>query len=807
MDERYFLLTWRPDQVEILNDVISGVLNTKTTVSINQNIIIQAKVYDPSLNIKMPNSKNEILWALSVSLTDNDIIITFKARLPGLLTKKLTSEIINEYLYEDSVKETSMLTGEMKLNIKEFEPQVDPNFPTKYIPDMYTQTKQLSAIIDGQEWKIAYNKEAGKLRWMQAEEYNSILNKNKLEGIEGKRKGHLQKHQQTEFNPTPMNKQFNEWIQNRLHIETEMGEIQKERIAIERERLEQDREKIRISKQKRGGKRREYRSDYREDDLDSDEFDNTSETSSNHKKPVNKSSPEYINRSKNYNKGEPEKYSNPKPTGTKDGHDTFHTKIYQASTTSLNKGFGKGIHQQEIYNRYPGEQRKGQNNEVYELIPGGGKIQEILNNQDNRNPYIQNPNQKPFPSNSHQTIKPVPQPLTTRRPNTSPTIDMTKAQDNELLHENISLNNENQTLKETIEQLKNEKTKLSTTGDNQKKRADALSEEISHLKISNTRMESEITDLKFRFSTAADEARKNEQYLTEQHKTTKAELSRMKDKEQSQWEIATNASRKMGQLETEKEELKDQILDQLNEIADLRKTVQDHIMFGEEITKDNEDKTRKIERLYTELDTMNKQLKEQEDVREDLVVQRSERMEEIKDLKEDLMAITLQRDETEKLKELQETRLEKHYEEKALLEKTVEHLNKSLTNAINSHASLEDENRLLKTQVDEHIDRNSTHLSSTIVDNIKRTAEETTISPLLQKQHEHRPSEEEQYKAAHELENISDIDQSATNTTSDSDRTTVYENHEVQGATADSQVIRRSQRIRKKSDFLSNFYL
>ena len=117
MDERYFLLTWRPDQVEILNDVISGVLNTKTTVSIDQKIKIQAKVYDPSLNMEMPNSKNEILWTLSVSLTDNDIIITFRARLPGLLTKKLTSEIINEYLYEDSVKESSMLTGETKLNI------------------------------------------------------------------------------------------------------------------------------------------------------------------------------------------------------------------------------------------------------------------------------------------------------------------------------------------------------------------------------------------------------------------------------------------------------------------------------------------------------------------------------------------------------------------------------------------------------------------------------------------------------------------------------------------------------------------
>ena len=54
MDERYFLLKWRPDQVEILNDVISGVLNTKTTVSVHQDMKIQAKVYDPSLNMKMP---------------------------------------------------------------------------------------------------------------------------------------------------------------------------------------------------------------------------------------------------------------------------------------------------------------------------------------------------------------------------------------------------------------------------------------------------------------------------------------------------------------------------------------------------------------------------------------------------------------------------------------------------------------------------------------------------------------------------------------------------------------------------------
>ena len=66
------------------------------------------------------------------------------------------------------------------------------------------------------------------------------------------------------------------------------------------------------------------------------------------------------------------------------------------------------------------------------------------------------------------------------------------------------------------------------------------------------------------------------------------------------------------------------------------------------------------------------------------------------------MAITLQRDETEKLKEMQEAKLEKHYEEKALLAKTVEHLNKSLTNATNAHAALEDENRLLKTQIEEH---------------------------------------------------------------------------------------------------------
>ena len=156
---------------------------------------------------------------------------------------------------------------------------------------------------------------------------------------------------------------------------------------------------------------------------------------------------------------------------------------------------------------------------------------------------------------------------------------------------------------------------------------------------------------------------------------------------------------------------------------------------------------------------------------------------------------------------MQETKLEKHYEEKALLEKTVEHLNKSLTNAINSHAALEEENKLLKSQVEEHIDRSSIHLSSTIVDNIKRTAEETTISPLLQRQQEQSPSEEEQKNAAHELENLSDIDQTVTNTTSDSDPSTVYENQEVQGITADTQVIRRSQRIRKKSDFLSNFYL
>ena len=804
MDERYFLLKWRPDQVEILNDVISGVLNTKTTVSVHQDMKIQAKVYDPSLNMKMPNSKNEILWTLSVSLTDDDIIITFRARLPGLLTKKLTSEIINEYLYEDSVKESSMLTGETKLKIKEFEPQVDPNFPTKYIPDMYTQTKQLSAIIEGQEWKITFNKEAGKLRWMKAEEYNSMLNKYKLEGMEGKRKGHPQKHQQ-ELNPTPMDKQFNEWVQNRLHMETEMNEIQKERLAIERERLVQEREETRRSKQKRGGKRREYRSDYREGDLDSDEFDYTSETSNNQKKPLSNHSPEHRDRTKNYDKGEPEKFPNPKPTETKSGLNNFHTRTFQSSTQSLNKGFNRSIHQQEIFNRYPGEQHKAQN-EVYELIPGGEKIQEILNNQNNKKPFIQNPNQKPFPSNSHQAIKPVQQPSDTHHPNNSTIIDLTKAHD-ELKNKNKSLNNEIQTLKETITQLKDEKTKLATSGDNQKKRADALAEDISHLRISNTRMDSEISELKFRFSAASEEARKNEQYLTEQHKATKIELSRMKDKEQSQWELATNASRKMGQLESEKEELKDQILDQLNEIADLKETVQNRILFAEEITKDNDEKTQKIEKLYNELDAMNKLLKEQTDVREDMEVQRNKRMEEIKDLKEDLMAITLQRDETEKLKEMQEAKLEKHYEEKALLAKTVEHLNKSLTNATNAHAALEDENRLLKTQIEEHIDRNSTHLTSTIVDNIKRTAEETTISPPLQKQHEQRPSEEKQYRAAHELEHISDIDQSATNTTSDSDHTTIYENQEVQGATADSQVIRRSQRIKKKSDFLSNFYL
>ena len=166
MDENYFEIELRNDQVQVLNGILSSILLPKHPINFPAKIKPTLTSYDKALNLQQQQNRDEMVWKMFIQINPKEVKIQLKTRTSGKMNNIITAEYEKRDLFDATSIETSMLCYELLLDSASVGVQANPEHVTSNISLLHTQTHQLQCHVDGEDYSILFNKDTKRHEWI-----------------------------------------------------------------------------------------------------------------------------------------------------------------------------------------------------------------------------------------------------------------------------------------------------------------------------------------------------------------------------------------------------------------------------------------------------------------------------------------------------------------------------------------------------------------------------------------------------------------------------------------------------------------